>query len=170
MWKLPIFCRDRSRSAVLARIALLAQKYKDSYNSIEVNRFSKKIVAGSGTQVRGRTDMALMVIKNANLALRFLLELCALVALGYWGFRTGSGLLAKIGLGIGVPLLTVVIWGAFVAPNAAVHLPEPVPFILGLFILELAAAALAAAERLAVAVAFGVIVVINAVLMVIWRQ
>src|SRR5207244_11186419 len=52
MWKLPVFCRDRSRSAVLVRIALLAQKYKDSYNSIEVNRFSQKIVAGSGTQVK----------------------------------------------------------------------------------------------------------------------
>jgi hypothetical protein len=49
------------------------------------------------------------IITSGNLALRFLLELCALVALGYWGFRTGSGLFAKIGLGIGVPLLTIMI-------------------------------------------------------------
>jgi hypothetical protein len=109
-------------------------------------------------------------IKSSNVALRFLLELSSLVALGYWGFRTGSGLLAKIGLGISVPLLTIVIWGAFVAPNAVVHLPEPVPFLLGLVILELAAAALAAAGLPSVAVAFAVIIVINAVLMVIWRQ
>jgi hypothetical protein len=47
----------------------------------------------------------LEVIKGANLALRFLLELCALGALGYWGFKTGGGLVAKIGLGIGVPLV-----------------------------------------------------------------
>ena len=32
----------------------------------------------------------LEVIKAANLALRFLLELCALGALGYWGFKTGG--------------------------------------------------------------------------------
>ena len=103
-------------------------------------------------------------IKSANLAVRFLLELCALVALGYWGFRTGSSLLVKIGLGTGVPLLVIVIWGAFVAPNAAVQLPEPAPFLLGLIILELAAAALAAAGLPALAVVFAGIVVINAVL------
>ena len=34
----------------------------------------------------------LEVIKGANLALRYLLELCALGALGYWGFKTGGGL------------------------------------------------------------------------------
>jgi Protein of unknown function (DUF2568) len=110
------------------------------------------------------------IITSGNLALRFLLELCALVALGYWGFRTGSGLFAKIGLGIGVPLLTIVIWGAFIAPNAAVHVPEPLPFLLGLLILVLAAVALAAAGLPGLAVVFGGIVVINAVLMVIWKQ
>ncbi|MDQ6660257.1 MAG: YrdB family protein [Chloroflexota bacterium] len=102
------------------------------------------------------------LIKSVNLALRFLLELCAVAALAYWGFQSGSGLIMKIILGVGVPLLTVVIWAIFVASNAAVHLPEPIPFVLGLIILGLAAAALA--------VVFGVIVVINAVLMVIWGQ
>ncbi|RIK40548.1 MAG: hypothetical protein DCC57_19460 [Chloroflexi bacterium] len=31
------------------------------------------------------------MIRAANLAVRFLLELCALAALGYWGFVTGNG-------------------------------------------------------------------------------
>jgi Protein of unknown function (DUF2568) len=44
------------------------------------------------------------LIKGANLPLRFLLELCALGALGYWGFKTGGALVAKVGLGIGAPL------------------------------------------------------------------
>ncbi len=35
--------------------------------------------------------MVLMVLKNANAALAFLLELCVLVALGYWGFQTVQG-------------------------------------------------------------------------------
>ncbi len=46
----------------------------------------------------------LELIKGANLALRFLLELCALAAVGYWGLETGRGPIAKVGLGIGTPL------------------------------------------------------------------
>jgi len=53
------------------------------------------------------SDFVVQLIKSANLALRFLLELCALVALAYWGFQTGRGLIVKIGLGMGAPLIHV---------------------------------------------------------------
>jgi hypothetical protein len=53
----------------------------------------------------------LELIKGANLTLRFLLELCALGDLGYWGFKTAGGLIAKIGLGISAPLAAAVVWG-----------------------------------------------------------
>ena len=43
--------------------------------------------------------------KVANLGLRFALELCTLAALGYWGFRTGSGPLMKLVLGLGAPVV-----------------------------------------------------------------
>jgi hypothetical protein len=43
--------------------------------------------------------------KQTNLALAFLLEIGVLGALGIWGFRTGSGSLTHIGLGIGAPLI-----------------------------------------------------------------
>jgi hypothetical protein len=59
------------------------------------------------------------LIKSVNLALRFLLELCALAALAYWGFQLGKGLIAKIGLGIGAPLLAAVVWATLVAPQLA---------------------------------------------------
>jgi Protein of unknown function (DUF2568) len=65
----------------------------------------------------------LELIKDANLALRFLLGLCALVALGYWGIKTGSGAIAEVALGIGAPLVAAVVWGVFVAPRAPVALP-----------------------------------------------
>ena len=52
--------------------------------------------------------MALTILKNANLALAFFLELGVLAALGYWGFNSGQGTIAKIGLGIGAPVLAVV--------------------------------------------------------------
>lgn len=60
----------------------------------------------------------------ANLALRFILELCALASLGYWGFRTGNGLLIKIVLGIGVPLLAAIVWGLVVSPKATYDIGE----------------------------------------------
>lgn len=115
-------------------------------------------------------EIIMELVKNINLALRFLLELCMLIAFGYWGFRIGSTLPTKIGLGIGVPIVVIVIWGAFVAPNAAVHLSEPIPLILGLLILLLAAAALIMAGQRTVGIVFGVIVILNAVLMLVWRQ
>jgi quinol-cytochrome oxidoreductase complex cytochrome b subunit len=61
-------------------------------------------------------------IKSLNVAVRFLLEICVLVSVGYWGFKTGSGWFLKILLGIGAPFLIAIIWGTFGAPKAANHL------------------------------------------------
>lgn len=60
---------------------------------------------------------------GANLAIAFLLELCALAALGYWGVRTGSSPVTKTALGIGAPLLAAVLWGLFAAPRARIRVP-----------------------------------------------
>ena len=110
------------------------------------------------------------VIKVANLALRFLLELCALGALGYWGLKTGSGLIAKIGLGIGAPLVAAVVWGTFVSPQAPVQLPGPLSLLLQVLVFGSAAAALVATGHGTLAMVFLVIVVINAILMYVWGQ
>ena len=61
--------------------------------------------------------------RRTNPALAFLLELCALGALGYWGVRKGDGLLAKVTLGLAAPLLAAVLWGMFAAPRAPVASP-----------------------------------------------
>ncbi|GIK40391.1 MAG: hypothetical protein BroJett011_42240 [Chloroflexota bacterium] len=110
------------------------------------------------------------IIKSANLALRFLLELCILVTLGYWGFKTGLGWAVKIGLGIGGPLLVAVVWGIFLAPNSSMRLQEPFLLILELVIFGLAIAALFATGHRSLAWAFGLIYVINKILMIIWKQ
>lgn len=112
----------------------------------------------------------LEVIKGANLALRFFLELCALGALGYWGFKTGGGLTAKIGLGIGAPLVAAVVWGVFVSPRAPVELPGPLSLLLQVLVFGSAAAGLAATGHRTLALVFGVLVVINALLMYVWGQ
>ena len=109
-------------------------------------------------------------VKAANLGLRLLLELAAVVAFGYWGFKVGGGTLARVALGIGLPILVAVVWGLFVAPRAVIPLPRPVTFALGLAILLLAAVALAAAGRPTLGVAFATIVVVNAALLLLWKQ
>ncbi len=110
------------------------------------------------------------VIKGANLLLRFLLELCALGALGYWGFKTGSTTITKIALGVGAPLVAAVAWGVFVSPRAPVELPGLVVLLLQVLVFGSAAAALVATGHRTLAMVFGVIVVINAVLMHVWGQ
>ena len=64
------------------------------------------------------------LLKNINLALAFLLELCMLAALGYWGFTLDQGLAIRVGAGLGVPLLAAVIWGVLMAPRAAIPLAD----------------------------------------------
>jgi hypothetical protein len=106
----------------------------------------------------------LELIKGANLALRFLLELSALGALGYWGFKTGSGAIAKAGLGLGAPLVAAVLWGTFVSPRAPVQLPGLLALIVQALVFGSAAAGLVATGYRTMALVFVVIVVINAIL------
>ena len=51
-----------------------------------------------------------------NLAFRFLLELAALVASGFWGWRQSDGGFRYI-LAIGIPVFLAVVWGTFAVPN-----------------------------------------------------
>ena len=110
------------------------------------------------------------LIKGANLALRFLLELCALGALGYWGFKTGNATIAKIALGVGAPLVAAVVWGAFVSPQAPVQLPGLMVLVLQVLVFGSAAAALVATGHRTLALVFVVLAVSNAILMYAWGQ
>jgi protein involved in polysaccharide export with SLBB domain len=51
-----------------------------------------------------------------NLALRFVLEIVALIAVGYWGWTAATGVLGYV-LAIGLPLLAAVFWGTFRVPG-----------------------------------------------------
>jgi len=47
-----------------------------------------------------------------NLALRFLLEVLALVAVGYWGWSVGGGWLRYV-LALVIPLVISILWATF---------------------------------------------------------
>jgi hypothetical protein len=110
------------------------------------------------------------MLRSANLALAFFLELAALVALGYWGFQTGRDLPTALVLGLGAPLAMAVVWGLFLAPRAARRLRGPWLVGVHLVIFGLAAAGLAAAGQPAWAGALIGAVLINEVLLTVWRQ
>lgn len=77
-----------------------------------------------------------MSFNDLNLALRFLLELAALAALGAWGWNNGSGVLRWV-LALGVPLIAAVLWGVFRVPGDPGDAPFAIPGLLRLA-LELA--------------------------------
>ncbi|MBO8164250.1 MAG: YrdB family protein [Brevibacillus sp.] len=110
------------------------------------------------------------MLQSANLALRFFLELCALAALGYWGFQTGKGLLLKMVLGIGAPLLIAIVWAILGSPSAPLKLSAPLHLLLELVVFGIPAIALYASGKQDLAWIYGVVVVINRVLMYIWGQ
>ena len=74
-----------------------------------------------------------------NLAVRFTFEIAGLVALGWWGWNQGEGIL-RFMLALGIPFLAAVLWGTFAVPDDPSRSGEarvPVPGIVRLM-LELA--------------------------------
>jgi hypothetical protein len=110
------------------------------------------------------------IIKIINLALAFLLELCMLAALGYWGFTLEQGLAVRTAAGLGAPLLAAVIWGLFLAPKASTPLREPFRLLVKLILFGLAVAALYAAQRPWLAAVFALLLAINTILLYVWEQ
>jgi hypothetical protein len=51
-----------------------------------------------------------------NLAIRFLLEMSALLSLGLWGWRSGNGWL-RFALAALVPIVAAILWGTFAVPG-----------------------------------------------------
>lgn len=114
--------------------------------------------------------MALTALKNANLALAFLLELGTLAALCYWGFVTGPNIGLKLLLGLGAPILATIIWAIFGAPKSTKHLTGIAYVVLRVVFFGSAAVALVAAGQRELGIAFALVTLINTAGLVVWRQ
>lgn len=106
----------------------------------------------------------------ANAAARFVLELCALAALGYWGLRVADTLVLDIILGLGAPLAFAMTWGALIAPKAPYRLPDPQRLMLESTLFGLAAIALVAAGAPELGLALVLAVAVNIGLMLLLDQ
>ena len=95
---------------------------------------------------------------------RFLLELAALGAVGYWGWATHAGT-AQWWWTLGAPLAVAVVWGTFRVENdpgpAPVAVPGPVRFVVELALFAAAALALLLAGRPIAGGALGALVLVH---------
>jgi hypothetical protein len=108
--------------------------------------------------------------ESSNAVARFVLELCALAALAYWGFKTADGIILDIVLGLGAPAAFALSWGAFVAPKAPYRLDDPQRLVLEIAVFGLAALGLIAAGAVLVGVLLAIAVSANIFLMVLLDQ
>lgn len=108
------------------------------------------------------------IFQAVNLGLRFILELCLLAGLGYWGFQLGQSWFIRLAAGLGAPLLAAVVWGTFVAPKAAKLLADPWRFGVEIALFALGTGALYLAERPSLAIILFIVFVVNRVLLTIW--
>jgi hypothetical protein len=106
-------------------------------------------------------------LNSINLAVRFLLEIAGLVAIGVWGWNQDEGALGVV-LALAIPMIAAAIWGTFAVPNdpsRSGNAPIPVPGVVRLM-LELAFFASAVGSLFALshpmlAWAFGIVVLVH---------
>lgn len=102
-----------------------------------------------------------------NLAVRFILEIIALVSAGMWGWRLVEGW-PKYLLAIGIPVLLAIIWGTFAVPDdpsrsgaAPVITPGIIRLIIELGIFAFATWAFYDLGYTSISLALGIIVVLH---------
>jgi hypothetical protein len=110
------------------------------------------------------------IIKILNLGLAFLVELIMLVIFGYVGAATGAALPVKILLGFGFPVAAAVFWGIFIAPASKTRLRDPFLTIVKIIVFTLAAVLLYFTGMQTQAIVFEIIVLLNLVLLYIYRD
>jgi hypothetical protein len=102
------------------------------------------------------------ILATANLVLRFLLEMAGVIALGIAGLAVAEDGPIRLVAAVGLPLGFILIWAFVVAPNAANGLSQPQKDGIGTILLVLAAVALGVAGQPWLAIALGVLVLVNA--------
>lgn len=108
--------------------------------------------------------------KVLNLVVRFVLEICALWALGYWGFHVGDSDVIHWILGIGIPVAAALLWAGFVSPKARYEVPEVVRLSIEFDVFLGATLALYFSDKDLLAILFAITAVISRILKSVWNQ
>ncbi|MEE1772197.1 YrdB family protein [Streptomyces sp. JV185] len=97
----------------------------------------------------------------ANELLAFVVELAALGALAWWGSATGGGVVSRVLLGVGAPVIAAVVWGMFAAPRARFRPPLVGVLLVKAAVLGCGVYAVHAVGHSGAAAVFGAVVVVN---------
>jgi len=105
-----------------------------------------------------------------NLAVRFFLELTALIAMGFWGWNQREGALRFV-LAFGIPVIAAALWGTFAVPDdpsrsghALVSTPGILRLALELIFFSFAAWTLYNAGAIKASWIFGIVTLIHYIL------
>ncbi len=102
-----------------------------------------------------------------NLAIRFLLEVSALLVMGVWGWRSNEDW-PRFVLAIGIPIVIAAVWGTFAVPgdpsrsgSAPVAVPGILRIVIELSVFVLAVLALSDLGYIRSNWIFGIIILIH---------
>lgn len=109
-------------------------------------------------------------LKRLNAAFRFVLEMLALVALFLLGLGLSDSFIIQLTLAVALPLLAMIVWGAFVAPKATRRLEDPARLVVESGVWLAGALAFGLAVSWIVAILFALAVIISLTLMFYWGQ
>jgi hypothetical protein len=102
-------------------------------------------------------------IKKANMGLSFLMELAMWLAFGYLGFHGFGGVTGWL-IGLGLPILTILIWSRWAAPKSKKRLKQPGLIKLKTVLFYLAGIALLTVNKNTWAIIFFALATINLLL------
>lgn len=110
------------------------------------------------------------ILKGINALVSFLLEVAMLVVISYFGFHGDKPVAVQLLIGAVLPIVIIIFWGLFMAPNAKRRFSLVVVRIVALALFLIAALALYETGLSGLSIGFAVVAVINAVLVFIWKQ
>ena len=110
------------------------------------------------------------VARSAAPGLKFVLELCMLAALAYWGAQAGGSTAADVVLAIAAPLLAAAVWGRYAAPRSPRRLPRARRVALESGVFAVAAVGLAAAGAPLLAAVFAAAVALDTLALLRWES
>jgi len=109
-------------------------------------------------------------VKGLNLGLAFLLELCLLAALAYWGYRLDAGTAVRWLVAIGAPAALALTWSQLAAPTARRRLPPARLVVFKVIVFTLGAALLYSTGQHWLAILLEAAALLNLGLAVVWEQ